>query len=100
MSKERQKIDRAQVEHVANLARLRFEEDELMRFTSQLNQILQYMEQLNELDTKEVPPTYHAIELTNVMREDEVRDSIGVQATVSNAPQQRGGAFVVPKVID
>jgi aspartyl-tRNA(Asn)/glutamyl-tRNA(Gln) amidotransferase subunit C len=94
------KITREDVEHVARLARLRFEEEELDRFTLQMNDILTYVEQLNELDTAHVEPTTHAMELFNVFREDEVKESIPEEAALANAPQRAGGSFRVPRVIE
>ena len=64
------------VEHVAALARLAFSEDEKRTLTSQLNDILTYMEQLNALDTQKVEPLSHVIELSNVFREDTLRPGL------------------------
>jgi aspartyl-tRNA(Asn)/glutamyl-tRNA(Gln) amidotransferase subunit C len=94
------KISKKDVEHVAHLARLRFEEEELGRFTSQMNDILGYMDQLNELDTSHVEPTTHAMELCNVFREDRVRQSLDVERALANAPHGVGGSFQVPRVIE
>ena len=92
-------ITRQQVEHVADLARLRFEEDELERMTAQLAAILAYMEQLREVDTTGVQPTTHAMELFNVFREDQIRPSMGQQEALANAPKRSGESFQVPRVI-
>ena len=94
------KITKAEVAHVAKLARLSFSEEEMGLFTEQLNQILLYMEKLNELDTQNVKPTYHALELTNVVREDEVRPSLPTEKILANAPQADKDMFVVPRVIN
>jgi aspartyl-tRNA(Asn)/glutamyl-tRNA(Gln) amidotransferase subunit C len=94
------KISREDVEYVAHLARLRFEEEELERFTLQLNDILNYMEQLSELDIKDVTPTFHAMDLYNVFREDEVLESLGAETALNNAPQSARGSFQVPRVIE
>jgi len=94
------KISRADVEHVALLARLHFDEAELERFTLQLNAILSHMEKLNELDTSDVESTTHAMELFNVFREDEVKESIGEESALANAPHRVGGSFQVPRVIE
>ncbi|MDL1957264.1 MAG: Asp-tRNA(Asn)/Glu-tRNA(Gln) amidotransferase subunit GatC [Candidatus Desulfofervidus auxilii] len=93
------KISKAEVEHVARLARLKFNEKELTMFTEQLNQILFYMEKLNELNTKNVEPTYHALALNNVFREDEVKSSLSTEKVLNNAPQADKDMFVVPRVI-
>ncbi len=92
-------ITKEEVQHVAHLARLEFSEEELGRFTEQLAQILTYVEKLNELDTSQVEPTYHALKLTNVFREDEIKESIPTDEALSNAPERENGFFVVPKVI-
>jgi len=92
-------ISREEVLHVAHLARLEFSEKEVELFTSQSADILDYVAQLNELDTSNVEPTYHAIPLSNVFREDKVKDSFPVDEILSNAPEREDGFFVVPKVI-
>ncbi len=92
-------ISREEVLHVAHLARLEFSEEEVELFTTQLADILNYVAQLNELDTSNVEPTYHAIPLSNVFREDEVRESFPVDEILANAPERENGFFVVPKVI-
>lgn len=93
-------ITRQQVEHVADLARLRLEEEELERMTAQLDAILAHMEQLREVDTTGVQPTTHAMELFNVFREDQIRPSMGQQEALANAPKRSGESFQVPRVIE
>lgn len=93
-------ISREEVEHVAELARLWFEEGELERMTEQLDAILAYMEQLQEVDTTGVEPTTHAMELFNVFREDQIRPSMGVEEALANAPRRSGESFQVPRVIE
>jgi aspartyl-tRNA(Asn)/glutamyl-tRNA(Gln) amidotransferase subunit C len=95
-----QKITREEVEHVARLARLEFSSAEVEALTGQLDTILAHVEQLNELDTEGVEPTSHAVALENAFRADEVRDSIGVEKALQNAPAQVEGCFGVPKVIE
>jgi aspartyl-tRNA(Asn)/glutamyl-tRNA(Gln) amidotransferase subunit C len=94
------KISRDEVKHVANLARLRFDEEELEKFTDQLNAILTYIDKLNELDTSEVEPTYHVLDLVNVFREDQVQPSLPRQAALANAPERADGFFQVPRIIE
>jgi len=94
------KISKEDVEHVARLARLSFEEEEIERFAHQLDAILTYMDQLNELDTSTVEPTTHAMDLSNVFREDRVVASLEVEEALRNAPQRLGNAFQVPRVIE
>ena len=87
------------VRHVAALARLEFSEEELERFTVELNRILDYMAKLEEVDTSGVEPMTHAIELTNVMREDRAAESLPREEALGGAPEADKGAFVVPRVI-
>jgi aspartyl-tRNA(Asn)/glutamyl-tRNA(Gln) amidotransferase subunit C len=94
------KISREEIEHVAHLARLSFSEEETGKFTSQLNDILMYMEILNKLDTEDVEPMSHAISLTNAMREDTKKESLGTEGSLKNAPEEAGDFFEVPRVIE
>lgn len=94
------KITKAEVEHVARLARLDLDEDAKERMRSQLDSILTYIDQLRELDTEGVPPTSHAIPMVNVMREDEVRPSSPLEAMLANAPERDGNLFRIPKIIE
>ncbi len=93
-------ISSQQVEYVAHLARLKISDQEKDKFTSQLNDILLYIDKLNELDTKGVEPMSHAIAVTNSFRQDEILDSIGTEKSLANAPDARGEFFRVPKVIE
>lgn len=94
------KLSKQDVEYVAKLARLDVTETEKEKFTAQLNDILLYIDKLNELDTKGVPPMTHAIAVTNAFREDQVKESLGTQKALANAPSARGEFFRVPKVIE
>lgn len=94
------KLSAQEVEYVAHLARLEITPKEKEKFTAQLNDILLYIDKLNELDTKGVEPMSHAIAVTNAFREDKVLDSIGTDKSLTNAPDARGEFFRVPKVID
>ncbi len=94
------KISKEEVEHVALLARLRFDESEKERMTTQLNSILDYMDQLKELDTAQVEPTFHAVARRNVYREDVVLPSFPQDRALSNAPDGDRGFFRVPKIIE
>jgi aspartyl-tRNA(Asn)/glutamyl-tRNA(Gln) amidotransferase subunit C len=94
------KISKSEVEHVALLARLKFNEDEIARFTTQLNSILDYMDQLKELDTSRVEPTFHAVARKNVLREDTILPSNPQEVALDNAPDGDRGFFRVPKIIE
>jgi aspartyl-tRNA(Asn)/glutamyl-tRNA(Gln) amidotransferase subunit C len=95
----KEKINRGEVRHVATLARLELTEEEEKRMTEQMNDILTYMDKLNELDTRNIPPTTHATQLENVFRPDEEMESIDRDWALANAPQSDGVHFLVPKVI-
>ncbi len=93
-------ITRKDVEHVANLARLELTESEKEQFERQLSAILKYAEKLNELNTTDVPPTSHAMPLSNVMREDKARTSLPRNKVFQNAPEEEDDQFKVPAVIE
>jgi aspartyl-tRNA(Asn)/glutamyl-tRNA(Gln) amidotransferase subunit C len=88
-----------EVENIARLAKLSFSEDEKEKFVEQFNQILGYMEKLNELDTSDVEPTYNPLALSNVMRKDEAKTWLTQEEALKNAPHSNHGFFSVPKVI-
>lgn len=94
------KISSQEVEYVAHLARLEVTDLEKEKFTAQLNDILLYIDKLNELDTKGVAPMSHAMAVTNAFREDRIVESMGTEKSLANAPDSRGEFFRVPKVID
>ncbi len=93
------KISKEEVIHVANLARLKVDDASIDKFADQVGKILEYVDTLESVNTEGVEPTSHAAFLTNVFREDEVKESIGVEAGLSNAPEKEDGCFIVPKVI-
>ena len=97
---EKIKISQDEVTHVAHLARLEFGEEEKEKFTSQLNDILRYMDKLGEVDTTGVEPMTHAIAQKNACRMDVVGASLPPELSLANAPESRGGCFQVPKVIE
>jgi aspartyl-tRNA(Asn)/glutamyl-tRNA(Gln) amidotransferase subunit C len=92
-------VTKRDVEKIAELARLKFTEEELENFTPQMNEILSYMDKLNELDTKNVKPLSHPVEQTNVFREDVLKLSISTEDALKNAPSKDEHHFKVPKVI-
>ncbi|GJM76657.1 aspartyl/glutamyl-tRNA(Asn/Gln) amidotransferase subunit C [Paenibacillus macerans] len=93
-------IQMKDVEHVAKLARLHLTDEEREMFTEQLNAILQYAEKLNELDTEQIEPTTHVLHLSNVMREDVVKESLPPEKVFLNAPDEEDGQFKVPAVLE
>jgi len=92
-------IDIEQVRKVANLARLELSEDEQQQFTGQLNGILEYVQQLNELETDGVAPTTRAIEVSNITRPDEVEVFAEREAILESAPDREEDFFRVPKIM-
>ena len=93
------KISRETVLHVAELSRLEFKEEELDRFTMQLENILGYFGRLNELDTGYVKPTFHVLELSTPLRKDIVSPWLDLEEAMENAPLREEEFFAVPKVI-
>ncbi|AOM83921.1 Asp-tRNA(Asn)/Glu-tRNA(Gln) amidotransferase subunit GatC [Salisediminibacterium beveridgei] len=94
------RITKEQVQHVADLARLTFSEDEIESYTDQLGKIIEFSEQLNEVNTDGVKPTSHAIDVQNVLREDVVKPSPTRKDTMKNAPDQADGQYKVQSVLD
>ena len=93
-------LTREEVEKVALLGRLRLSESELERLTTQLNQIVGYVGQLQELDTEEVEPMAHPLPIQNVFRADEVRESLGAARALAVAPKHDDSFYLVPRVLD
>ncbi len=93
-------IDREQVLHIARLARVGLSNAEVARFQEQLSQILDYFQVLQELDTSEVPPTFHLLPLQNVTREDEPGTPLPASEVLANAPQREGDFFKVRAVFE
>jgi aspartyl-tRNA(Asn)/glutamyl-tRNA(Gln) amidotransferase subunit C len=89
-----------EVEKVALLGRLRLSDAELEKFTTQINQIVGYVAQLQELNTEEVEPMAHPLPINNVFRADEMKESIGADKALANAPKRDGEFYLVPPVLD
>jgi len=94
------KITQKEVEHIAQLARLELQAEEVEKITSQLDTILSYVAKLDELDTTGVAVTTHTQGVCNAFREDEVKDSVTRDKALANGPRQNGEAFVVPRIIN
>lgn len=97
MSKTNEGID---VGYVAKLACIDLTDEERVLFQGQLDQVLHYVEQLNELDVDHVEPTAHAIPVYNVLRRDELGESLDHDDIIANAPAATNGQIRVPKIID
>jgi aspartyl-tRNA(Asn)/glutamyl-tRNA(Gln) amidotransferase subunit C len=93
-------LDREQVRKVARLACLELSEEEEIAFTSQLGDILEYFEQLSELDTENVKPTSRAIDVSNVTRSDELQVFGDREAILKSAPDREDDFFKVPKILN
>ena len=93
-------LDRDQVEQIATLARIALTNEEVELFRDQLSHILEQFEVLSELDTNEVPPTGHAVELQAVMRDDDAEASLEQEEVLSNAPRREQEFFRVKAVLE
>lgn len=89
-----------QVRYIASLARLRFTDEEEKRLADEMNEILGYVEKLNELDTSGVPPMSHVLDLHNVVREDVAEPRISRDEALKNAPDADSAYIRAPKVIE
>jgi aspartyl-tRNA(Asn)/glutamyl-tRNA(Gln) amidotransferase subunit C len=94
------KLTRDEVLKVARLARLKLTDAEIDDYTEKLGTILAYVASLNEIDTEDVEPMVHAVELSNVFRADEVVPSLPREAALANAPKTDGRFFLVPQILD
>ena len=93
-------IDQAKVKKIAHLARLEFNEEETVAIQKDMNQILDWMDKLNELDTDDVKPLTHMSAELNIFREDITSVTISHEEALKNAPKKDSDYFRVPKVID
>ena len=93
------KITKEEIAYVAKLARLELDEAAIDMFSGQIGDILSYFEKLNEVDTEGVPPTAHAIFLSNAFREDDLVEHLDRAVALKNAPEKEDGDFLVPKVV-
>ena len=88
------------IEHLARLARLSVPDDEKKLFANQIDSILNYMDKLNELDTRNIEPTSHVVSLSNVVREDLTKASLDRKDALMNAPDKTDKFYRVPKIIE
>ncbi|MFP4445846.1 MAG: Asp-tRNA(Asn)/Glu-tRNA(Gln) amidotransferase subunit GatC [Desulfosudaceae bacterium] len=94
------KITAADIQHVARLARLEVEDNDLAMFAEQIGDILGYVDMINQVTTESISPTAHAVSLVNAFREDEPGERSGNKDSLANAPAEEAGLFEVPRVID
>ena len=89
-------LDREQVLHVARLARLELDDDEVQRMSAELSKVLDHIEKIAELDLEDVPPTSHVTEVTDALRPDEPRPCLPRDVVLASAPEPLEGGFGVP----
>lgn len=94
------RLDENTVRHVAHLARIAVTDEEVRLYSEQLSKILDYVDQLNELDTANVPATEHPLAASDVVRPDIIQSSWPPDLALENAPYRHGDYFLVPKVLD
>jgi len=94
------RIDINTVTYIAKLSRLRLNNEEKVILVSQINDILQYVDKLNELDTSSVQPMSHVLDLKNVFRMDEINPSLPAETVVSLATDSENNLFSVPRIIE
>jgi aspartyl-tRNA(Asn)/glutamyl-tRNA(Gln) amidotransferase subunit C len=92
-------ISKQEVTHIASLARLEVGDEKLELFAEQFNKILEYMDTLNALETTDAEPLYSPVDHSTVLREDTAHQEFDRQEILSNAPEEDGNFFIVPKVI-
>lgn len=98
--RELSRISEDQVKHVAHLARLAISDEEVQKFTTQLDAIIGFAEQLNELDTTNVEPTSHVLDMKNVFREDKPGKGLPREEVLKNAPDHQDGQVRVPSILE
>lgn len=94
------RVTRDEVKHIANLARLQITEDETTEMQESLEIILNFANQIDEANTEDVEPTYHVLDLQNVLREDKAQEGIPQELALKNAKETEDGQFKVPSVMN
>ncbi|MGM0547651.1 MAG: Asp-tRNA(Asn)/Glu-tRNA(Gln) amidotransferase subunit GatC [Bacillota bacterium] len=92
-------INQKEVEHAAKLAKLNLDQDKIEKYTKQIGAVLDYVDKLSELDTKDVVPTAYTVPMKNVLREDKVEESLSIAKSIANAPDKKEGQFRAPKIM-
>jgi len=93
-------LSKEDIGQIAHLARLELTDEETDKLTGHMNRIMEYFAELQALDTEDVEPTSHVIPIENVLREDMARPSFSTEDIVANAPEERDGCFVVPRIVE
>ncbi len=94
------KVTKQVIDHVAALARLELTEDEALRLMNDMEQIIRYVDHLNELDTEGITPREHVMNINNVLRDDIVMPSMTKDDVLMNAPSSGNGCFKVPRIVE
>jgi aspartyl-tRNA(Asn)/glutamyl-tRNA(Gln) amidotransferase subunit C len=94
-----QHLSKKDVEHVAWLAHIELSDQEKTLFTEQFNEILEYFKKIDEIDTENVEPTYHVLDLNNVSRKDETAPSLSTEDALKNAPKKEKKFFKAPRIV-
>ncbi|MCU5746205.1 Asp-tRNA(Asn)/Glu-tRNA(Gln) amidotransferase subunit GatC [Staphylococcus sp. SQ8-PEA] len=94
------KVTRDEVKHIANLARLEISEDETSEMQESLESILNFANQIDEAHTEDVEPTYHVLDLQNVLRDDVAKEGLPQEIALKNAKETEDGQFKVPSVMN
>jgi len=93
-------IDKETIKHIAYLSRLEVKENEMDAISNKIGDILEYVDKLQSVNTENIGITYNTINLTNALRDDEVRDSLNRENALQNAPEKEMGCIKVPKVLE
>ena len=93
-------IDKKLVKKIATLSRMKIKENEVERFSTELSKIINWVEKLNEVDTKDVSPVTNPSDIKIPFRKDEINDGKIEEKILKNAPEKKGGYFIVPKVVE
>lgn len=96
---KRHHLSKKQVEHVAWLAHIELTEKEKIIFTEQFNDILEYFRKIDKVDTEDVQPTHHVLDLVNVYREDEETSSLSIEEALKNAPRKEKQFLKAPRIV-
>jgi aspartyl-tRNA(Asn)/glutamyl-tRNA(Gln) amidotransferase subunit C len=92
-------VKKETVEHISNLVNIEISEKEASLFAQQLSRVLGYFKKIDEVNTQNVEPTFHALDLKNIVREDEVTPSLPNEIALENAPKKENGLFKAPKIL-
>ncbi len=93
------KVSKDEVLYTANLAKLKIKEEEIDTFIEQMTQYLSYANNLDKVDTENVEPLSHVLDVENVMRKDEIKEGLNIEEALKNAPEKEGRCFKVPKML-